>query len=167
MKTSLRQSLLIAVGIFAGLLASFNLFAQAPATLVSNQQYTINSQAEYQSVVNSIQSLAGKIYDAHVKYPQLAYSHVYDSQGSLMGFTVTGVTRSTEANEISACLMQLEVLGNAVSMMDQAYLPRDDGKLSSRVSKKRAMQNQPQEPVAQDLVLIGTTNPNDLLAANK
>lgn len=166
MKT-LRQSLLIAVGIFAGILASFNLFAQAPTTFVSNQQYTINSQAEYQSVIQSIQSLSGKIYDAHVKYPNLSYSHVYDNHGSLMGFTITGVSHSSAANEISACLMQLEVLGNAVSMMDQAYLPKDDSKLSSRVSKKKAMQSQPQEPIAQDLVLLGTTNPNDLLAANK
>src|SRR5688572_32983196 len=111
MKTSLRQSLLIAVGICAGILASFNLFAQTPTTP------TIKSQNEYQHAVASIQSLAGKMYDAHVKFPQLSYAHVYDNNGSLMGFTVTGVSHSAEANEISACLMQLEILGNAIGAM--------------------------------------------------
>ncbi|HZI25680.1 MAG TPA: hypothetical protein VFD46_11405, partial [Chryseolinea sp.] len=94
MKTSLRQSLLIAVGIFAGILASFNLFAQTPTKLVANQQYVIDSPAEYEHVVQSIQSLASKLYDAHVKYPQLSYTHVYNNNGALMGFTVTGVSHS-------------------------------------------------------------------------
>jgi hypothetical protein len=167
MKTSLRQSLLIAVGIFAGILASFNLFAQAPTKLIANQQYAIDSQAEYEHVVQSIQSLAGKLYDAHVKYPQLSYTHVYNNNGALMGFTVTGVSHSAEANEISASLMKLELLGNAISTMDQSYLPKDDGKLTSRISKKKAMQSQPQEPVSETLVFSAATNPDDLLAANK
>ena len=166
MKTTLRQSLLIAVGIFAGILASFNLFAQSPK-FVSNQQYAIDSPAEYEHTVQKIQTLAGKLYDAHAKYPQLAYTHVYNNNGALMGFTVTGVAHAAEANEISASLMQLELLGNAISTMDHAYLPKNDGKLSSRVSKKKAMESQPQEPVAHTIVFSANTNPDDLLAANK
>ena len=62
MKT-LRQRLLIAVGISAGLLASMNLFAQEAQP--KQQAYTIDSQTEYVTVVNSINDLAGKLYQAH------------------------------------------------------------------------------------------------------
>jgi hypothetical protein len=162
MKPSIRQKLLIAVGISAGLLASFNLFAQNTPTT----QYTITSQAEYSQVVESIQELATTLYEAHIKYPALSYSHIYNNDGSLLGFSVTGVAQSAEADRISLCLMQLELLGNAVSKMDQAYLPASDGKLTSRVAKKKATQNRPQETVAATASLSGT-NPEELLAANK
>ncbi len=164
MKPSIRQKLLIAVGISAGLLASFNLFAQTPATA---HLYKINSQAEYTTAVESIQDLATKLYEAHAKYPTLGYSHIYNNDGSLMGFNVTGVPQSAEADKISLCLMQLELLGNAVSQMDQAYLPEsDNSKLSSRVSKKRAMQNNVQE-TTESSAMVSAPNPNDLLAAAK
>ena len=164
MKPSIRQKLLIAVGISAGLLASFNLFAQN--TPAKTHQVTITSQTEYTQVVESIQELASKLYEAHVKYPSLAYVHIYNSDGSLMGFNVTGVPQSAEADKISICLMQLELMGNAVNKMDQAYLPSANTKLTSRVSKKKAMQATPQE-TAETTALVSGTNPNELLAANK
>lgn len=169
MKSSLRQTLLIALGISAGILLSFNLFGQNTATISPvAAQYSINSQVEYLQTVESIQELAAKLYDAHVKYPQLAYTHVYNDDGSLMGFSVTGVTQSTEADRISICLMQLELLGNAVSKMDQANLPTSKNeRLSSRVSKKKAMQNTIQEDSSESTLLASGTNPNDLMAANK
>jgi hypothetical protein len=159
MKTSLRQRVLIAVGISAGLLASLNLFAQN-----SQSQYTIASQTEYVEAVESIQDLAVKLYNAHVKYPTLAYSHIYNQDGSLMGFTVTGVPQSSEADKISADLMQLELLGNAVNNMDVAYLPESKNeKLNSRVSKKQAMQN----AAEQEHALMASVHPNDLIASSK
>ncbi len=164
MKTSLRQRVLIAVGISAGLLASFNLFGQNSS---SNQflaaQYTIDSQSDYLVAVESIQNLAVSLYDAHVKYPSLAYTHVYNQDGSLMGFAVTGVPHSSEADKISINLMELELLGNAVNNMDLVYLPETtSNKLTSRVSKKRAMQNTSE----QDAVLA-SIHPNDIIASSK
>ncbi len=155
MKTSFRQRVLIAVGISVGLLASLNLFGQ--------NTYTIQSQSDYQVAVNSIHSLAGKIYDAHVKHPSLAYSHVYNQDGSLMGFSVTGVSTSSEADQISASLMELELLGNAIKNMDLAYLPTDNNeKLNSRVSKKKAMQN-----TAEQDALMASIHPSDVIASSR
>src|SRR5688500_17657315 len=163
-KPSIRQKLLIAVGISASLLASFNMFAQN--TPSKTQQYTITSQAEYAQVVGSVEELASKLYEAHVKYPSLAYAHIYNSDGSLMGFNVTGVPQSAEADKISVCLVQLELLGNAVNNVDHAYLPSSNTKLTSRVSKKRAIQSTLQE-TAEITALVSGTNPNDVLASSK
>jgi hypothetical protein len=159
MKTSFRQRVLIAVGISVGLLATLNLFGQNTTA----STYTIKSQSDYQVAVNSIHTIAGTLYDAHVKYPSLAYTHVYNQDGSLMGFTVTGVSQSSEADKISSNLMELEMLGNAINSMDLAYLPLDsDEKLSSRVSKKKAMQN-----TAEQDALMASIHPNDIIASSK
>ena len=58
--------------------------------------------------------------------------------------------------------MELELLGNAINTMDLAYLPSDDGKLTSRVSKKRAMQN-----TAEEDALMASIHPNDIIASSK
>jgi len=155
MKTSFRQRVLIAVGISVGLLASLNLFGQ--------NTYTIKSQSDYAVAVNSIHSIAGKLYDAHVKYPSLTYTHVYNQDGSLMGFAVTGVSKSSEADQISSSLMELEMLGNAIKNMDLAYLPTDNNeKLSSRVSRKKAMQN-----TAEQDALMASIHPSDIIASSR
>ena len=158
MKSSFRQRVLIAVGISVGLLATLNLFGQS----TTNNPYSIKSQSDYLVAVNSIQSLAGTLYDAHVKYPALSYTHVYSQDGSLMGFAVTGVSKSSEADKISSNLMELEMLGNAINTMDLAFLPSDDGKLTSRVSKKQAMQN-----TAEEDALMASIHPNDIIASSK
>jgi hypothetical protein len=158
MKTSFRQRVLIAVGISVGLLASFNLFGQTSATT-----YKIKSQSDYLVAVNSIHTLAGKLYEAHVKYPSLSYNHVYNQDGSLMGFAVTGVSQSVEADQISSSLMELEMLGNAINNMDLAYLPLDSNeKLSSRISKKKAMQN-----TAEQDALMASIHPTDNIISSK
>jgi len=165
MKSSFRQRLLIAVGISAGLLASFNLFGQtSPVNQPFSLSYTITSQSDYMQAVESIQELAVKLYDAHVQYPNLAYSHVYNQDGSLMGFNVTGVPQSFEADLISVNLMQLEILGNAVKIMDVAYLPEiKNEKLASRVSKKKAMQNL----ADQEHAILASAHPYEFSASNK
>jgi hypothetical protein len=166
MKTTLRHRLIIALGISVGLLLSFNLFGQNSPN--SNELYRINSQVEYLQTVESIDELAAKLYDAHLKYPKLAYTHVYSSNGSLMGFSVTGVPQSGEADKISVCLMQLELLGSAISQMDQAYLPATKNeKLNSRISKKEAMKDAAEEINSERIVLAAGPNPDELLAANK
>ena len=163
MKTSFRQRVLIAVGISAGLLASLNLFAQNSSANQFVSSYTINSQTDYVAAVESIQTLAGTLYDAHVKYPALAYTHIYNQDGSLMGFAVSGVPQSSEADKISLNLMQLEMLGNAVHHMDLAYLPiTKDDKLSSRISKKKAMQNTSEQDA-----MLASIHPNDIIASAK
>lgn len=168
MTPSLRQRLLITVGIFAGLLASFNLFAQNTSSQpVVAHQYVINSQDEYTLAVESIQELAVKLYYAHQKYPKLMYSHIYNNDGSLMGFTVTGVPQSVEADKISGFLVELELLGKAVNTMDAAYLPEvKNEKLTSRVSKKQATESNVQEEV-EGVIHASRTNPYDLIASNK
>lgn len=163
MKSSFRQRVLIAVGISAGILASFNLFAQNTTSQNSAARYSIHSQAEYQMAVESIQELANTLYNAHVKYPALAYSHVYNNDGSLMGFTITGVSQSKDADKISSSLMQLEMLGTAVNTMDLAYLPDSNDKLASRIGKKRAMQNLAEEETA----IMASANPGDFITSNR
>ncbi|HEX6222922.1 MAG TPA: hypothetical protein VFZ52_00840 [Chryseolinea sp.] len=165
MTPSLRQRLLITVGIFAGLLASFNLFAQNTTSQPSSS-YVISSQEEYALAVESIEELAVKLYYAHQKYPKLSYSQVYNNDGSLMGFTVSGVPQSTEADQISAFLVELEVLGKAVNTMDVALLPDSKNeKLESRVSKKQAESSLKTED--EIVVHAPRTNPYDLIASNK
>ena len=167
MKASLRQRLLIAVGISAGLLASMNLFAQeAKISNTSEQQYTINSEADYLTVVKSISDLSSSLYSAHQKYPSLTYAHVFDSNGILMGFTVTGVPQSSVADQISACLMELEALGKAVNTMNLDYLPESkNDKLTSRVSKKKAMKSMEQSEPAE--MHASAPNPTELTASSK
>ena len=166
MKTTLRHRLIIALGISVGILLSFNLFGQN--TPSGNELYRINSQGEYLQTVESIQELAAKLYDAHLKYPQLSYTHVYSGNGSLMGFSVTGVPQSSEADKISTCLMQLELLGSAISQMDQAYLPAaKNEKLNSRVSKKEAMKEVVEENNGESTVLATGPRPDELMAAIK
>jgi hypothetical protein len=162
MKTSLRQRVLIAVGISAGLLASFNLFGQNSEANPA-AQYTINSQSDYTNAVESIHELAIKLYESHVKYPSLSYSHVYNQDGSLMGFTVSGVPHSSEADNISVALMQLELLGEAVNKMDVAYLPDTDQKLTSRVTKKKAMQN----TAEQEHAVLASAHPYEYGSTNR
>jgi hypothetical protein len=167
MTPSLRQRLLIAVGIFAGLLASFNLFAQNTSSQPVAGHYVINSQEEYALAVESIEELAVKLYYAHQKYPKLTYSQVYNNDGSLMGFTVTGVPQSVEADKISGFLVELELLGTAVNTMDAAYLPvSKNEKLDSRVSKKQATGSNVQKE-SEIVVHASLTNPYDLIASNK
>jgi hypothetical protein len=167
MTPSLRQRLLIAVGIFAGLLASFNLFAQNTSSPNGTHQYVIHSQEEYTLAVESINELAVKLFYAHQKYPKLIYAQVYNTDGSLMGFTVTGVPQSVEADKISGFLVQLEVLGSAVNTMDPAYLPESKNeKLTSRVSKKQATQSTVREE-KEVVIHASRTNPYDLIASNK
>jgi hypothetical protein len=163
MKTTLRQRLLIAVGISAGVLASMNLFAQEANT--SAPKYTIHSQAEYVKVVGSINELASKLYTAHQNYPSLAYSHVYDGNGALMGFTVTGIPQSAVADEISGYLMELEALGNAVYNADEAFMPASkNNRLTSRVSKKKAMESVSSVETTDGLI---ASTPRDLTASYK
>ena len=168
MTPSLRQRLLIVVGIFAGLLASFNLFAQNPSNQPVSQRYTINSQEQYLSTVESIQELAVKLYFAHQEYPQLMYSQVYNVDGSVMGFTVNGVPKSSEADNIAGLLLQLELLGNAVNKMDNAYLPESKNeKLTSRVSKKQATKSLADKDASEIVLHASSANPNDLMASNR
>ncbi len=163
MKSTLRQKFLIAVGIFAGLLASMNLFAQAPVQQPA-AQFIISSEADYISAVESIESIATTLQNAYAAYPNLAYTNIYDADGSLMGVNVTGVPSSAQADKIAANLMQLEILGAAVNNMDVAYLPANDSKLSSKVSKKEASET---AVPAEQATAFKSTNSTELLASRK
>ena len=142
-----------------------NLFAQAPVQQPT-PQFIISSQAEYISAVESIEVLASTLQNAHTSFPELAYIHIYNVDGFLMGFHVTGVPQAAQADKIAACLMKLEQFGAAISNMDIAFLPpSDDSKLSSRVSKKRASQSG--APVEETTAYSPSTTSTELLASRK
>lgn len=133
---------LIAFAFTATIISGFNAHAQYPAVsaLLSNntiENYSIGSTADYLYVEESINTLAAKIRDSFQKYPNLKYSPVYDN-GEIIAFMINGVSKSSAADELSSYLMQLEVLGNAVRTMDEAYMPYAANKKLSRVSRKEA-----------------------------
>jgi hypothetical protein len=96
------------------------------------------------------------------------YSQVYNVDGSIMGFTVTGVPKSVEADKIAGYLLQLELLGNAVNRMDDAFVPESKNeKLSSRVSKKQATKGSAGKDAQEVVLHASSANPNDVLASNR
>ena len=142
-----------------------NLFAQAPVQQSAASQFVISSESDYASAVESIEAIATALQSAYVTYPQLAYTNIYNADGSLMGVHVTGVPNDVQADKIAANLMQLEILGAAVNNMDVAYLPAaKDSKLSSKVSKKVASKT---EALEEQTTAFNNTNSTELLASRK
>jgi hypothetical protein len=60
------------------------------------------------------------------------------NENHIVAFMINGVNDSAAADEISNCLMQLEVLSDAVMSMDESFLPSTKDIKRSRVSKKVA-----------------------------
>lgn len=135
-------TLIIRTILLSGILAAgVNAYAQYPtaSVLLSNniEHFSINSQDDYLRVEQQINSVAAKLRDAHQKYPNLSYTPLF-SDSELTGFIITGVSENHVADELSACLVQLDVLGKAVRAMDPGYLPNVDSNKLSHVSKKDA-----------------------------
>ncbi len=135
-------TLIIRTILLSGILAAgVNAYAQYPtaSVLLSNniEHFSINSQDDYVRVEQQINSVAAKLRDAHQKYPNLSYTPLF-SDNELTGFIITGVSENHVADELSACLVQLDVLGKAVRAMDPSYLPNVDSNKLSHVSKKDA-----------------------------
>lgn len=140
MKTTVSRSFFAALIIGLTLVAGTESKAQlsTASALVSNHDinHFINSVEEYAQVENSITELSTRLHDAYTAYPNLKYTASYNND-ELIGFVVTGVKDSKEANNISLILMQLEVLGEIVNAADSQFLPNDNS-ASSRVSRKVA-----------------------------
>lgn len=141
MKTTTYKNILLTFAISAAISSGFKANAQhqSVSTLLSNHtmKYSINSKEDYSLVEESISTLAAQLRDAHQKYPNLRYSPVYDN-AEIVAFLITGVSKSSEADQLSTALMQIEILSNVIRTTDEAYIPNVDGKKLSKVSRKEA-----------------------------
>lgn len=139
MKTIVCRSLFATLIIGFTLITGYESKAQlATATsLVSNHDidHFIGSTEEYVQVANTISALSSELRDAFILNPNLKYTATYNEE-ELIGFIVTGVKDSKEADAISLVLMQLEVLGGIANAADEKYFPIEA--TSSRVSRREA-----------------------------
>jgi hypothetical protein len=135
------STIFCAVVFAMSLTTSIHAYAQYPAAsaLLSNaiEHYSINSKDDYLQVEQKINTLSATLQDAHQKYPALTYTPIY-SGNELSGFIISGVHDNSVADELSSALMQLDVLGKAVTKMDMSYLPSIRENKLSRVSRKEA-----------------------------
>jgi hypothetical protein len=132
-------SLIVVVALISGHKVSAQVFPTA-SMLLSNHNvsdYTITSAADYAQLENSINILSGKLHDAFIAHPNLQYTPSTDND-EIVGYIITGVNNSAEANEISYLLMELEVLGDVARSTDEKYLPVIADASSARVSKREA-----------------------------
>jgi hypothetical protein len=139
---SLDKNFLAALILAAFIGTSFNAMAQYPAAsavLVNHDltKYTINSTEDYLRIESQITALGEALGNAFKKHPNLNYMAVYN-ENHIVAFMINGVNDSAAADEISNCLMQLEVLSDAVMSMDESFLPSTKDIKRSRVSKKVA-----------------------------
>ena len=131
--------LIVVVALVAGHQVKAQLFPTA-SMLLSNHNvsdYTITSADDYTQLENSINTLSVKLHDAFVAHPNLQYTAATSNE-EIVGYIITGVNNSAEANEISSILMQLEVLGDVARSTDEKYLPMIADASSTRVSKREA-----------------------------
>lgn len=143
MRTLVLKSILTAI-LGGALLAdvtpsSAQIFPTSAVLLANNtiNSHTINSTEEYVQMEHSVGILSARLSQAYEQYPNMQYTPVFDNE-STVGFIITGVSNTKEANEISYALMQLEAIGEMISNVDEKYLPSGSDSNSARVSKKDA-----------------------------
>ncbi|MEO8473602.1 MAG: hypothetical protein ABI477_15490 [Chryseolinea sp.] len=131
--------------VFVGLILSLSLpgsevkaqLATASALLSNHDIHTfINSSEEFAEVEKTIDELSAQLHDSYTNYPNLQFTASYDND-QLIGFVITGVKDSKDANTISLILMELQSLGEIASSADLKFLPSNDMK-TARVSKKES-----------------------------
>ena len=141
MKNNTHKNLLVAIAFGAAILSGLTVQAQYPTAslLLSNSMelHSINSTEDFLYIEQSIITLGAKLRDAHQKYPHLKYAPAYH-EGEIIAFMITGVPETSVADQLSSDLVQLEVLGNTVRTMNEAYLPHIKNNRLYRVSKKDA-----------------------------
>ena len=136
---SLIASLIIGSAFITEVKAQAQLFPTA-SLLLSNHNlsdYTINSTEDFSRLEGSISMISHRISSAFESHPNLQYLPSYNENGEIAGFIITGVSNSTEANDISSMLMQLEVLAKIAQSADEKFYPADEMN-AVRVSKKEA-----------------------------
>ncbi len=136
--TSILSAILVGASMLITSQSNAQLFPTA-SVLLSNHDitnYAISSADDYTQVESSIATLSAKLHDAYVNHPNLQYTPSYNND-EVIGFIVTGVNNSEEANDISLTLMELELLGGVANSADDKYLPSID-EATSRVSKREA-----------------------------
>jgi hypothetical protein len=99
---------------------------------------TINSTDEYLQMEHSVSILSERLNASYQQYPNTQYTPVYDND-QMIGYVVTGVSNTKDANEISYMLMQLEVIGEMINNVDGKFLPVSANSQSGRVSKRDAI----------------------------
>jgi hypothetical protein len=143
MKPTVSKSLFITFVALASILSAIQVNAQlfpAGSVLLSNHSlsdYTISSTQDYVQLESSISTISAKLHDAFQNHPNLQYTPSLNDN-EIIGFIVTGVNNSAEANEISYLLMQLEVLGDLARSADEKFLPVVNEIQSAHVSRKEA-----------------------------
>ena len=114
--------------------------AQLPtaSALVSHHDihHFINSVEEFVEVERTIDELSAQLHESYVNNPNLQFTASYDSD-QLIGFVITGVKDSKEANRISLLLMELQSLGELACNTDLEFLPSSSDK-TSRISKRQS-----------------------------
>lgn len=121
------------------LVCAFNAKAQlkTASTLFSNHDinHPISSAEEFAKVESSIKTLSAQLCKSFANYPNLKFIPAFDND-ELIGFMITGVSDSKEADRISLILLELELLGGMAKNTDLKYLPVAYS--SSRVSRKES-----------------------------
>ncbi len=108
---------------------------------VANAQSTaaIDSQADYQRIKESINTVSQKLYAYAKQYPAYDFSAEYNTDGKVVAMKVSGVSNKEDEKQISIYLLELENLGELVRNMDADHLPKGkstEGMLSENEAKQ-------------------------------
>lgn len=105
------------------------------STVLSNHDinHSISSAAEFAEVESSIKALSVQLRESFSNYPNLRSIPAFDND-ELIGFIITGVSDSKEADRISLILLDLELLSEMAMNTDLKYLPAGHQN-SSRIRK--------------------------------
>jgi hypothetical protein len=132
--------------IFGALIMSLSLAcaleakAQLPteSALISDHHinHSISSTEEFAQVESSINALSHQLCGSFSNYPNLRVIPAFEND-ELIGFIITGVSDSKEADRISLILLELEQLSKMAKNSDMKFLPVGDMN-SSRVSKRES-----------------------------
>lgn len=108
------------------------------SALLSSNDVTLNisSEEEFAKVESSIRGLSAELCQSLSIYPNLRFFPAFDND-ELIGFIITGVSDSKDADRISLILLELEKLGETAKNADLKYFP-DGNKNSGRVSKRES-----------------------------
>lgn len=85
--------------------------------------FDIESTRDYTKAQDSVQVLAYALYDVYQHYPDFSYVHHSDEEGNIVAVSVVGIRDTETALHAAACLMAIEVLGDAIRDMDKSLLP--------------------------------------------
>jgi len=86
------------------------------------QTASIQSKADYENVKASINTIAQKLYGYAKQYPGYTFSAEYNAAGKVIAMPVAGVSKESDAKQISAYLLEMENLGELARNVNPKYL---------------------------------------------